>query len=93
MYKVNGTKVMLKMALVAGLVCTSMTPTIIRAIEADEQSLFGSPEQAVTALQAAVKADDTNAMRRLFGSARDEITNPRPGPAREKSCAVCQAHG
>jgi hypothetical protein len=64
--------------LVAGLACALMIPAVIAATEDSEQSLFVSPDQAVVALQDAVKANDTNALQRLFGPAIREITNPDP---------------
>ena len=37
---------------------------------------FATPEEAVVALAAAVNAEDTNALRAIFGSAAAEIENP-----------------
>ena len=78
MFKVNGTKLIVRTALVAGLACALMTPAGIGAAADDEQSNFASPEQAVAALQEAVKAGDINALRKVFGPAIDEITNSDP---------------
>jgi len=44
----------------------------------DRQAMFGSPGQALTALQDAVKAADTNAVRLLLGPVSDEFENPDP---------------
>jgi hypothetical protein len=92
MFKANGMKLTAQTALIAGLACTItatliMTgcteskiavPTTTRNATDVEQSLFAAPDQAVTALQEAVKADDTNALRKIFGPAMSEMTNPDP---------------
>ena len=78
MFKVNRAKQTVHPALWAGLACALMIPAATNAAEEGEQSLFVSPEQAVTALQQGAKAGDTNAMRRIFGPAINEITNPDP---------------
>jgi hypothetical protein len=79
MFKVNnGTKLTVQTALMAGLACALMIPVVTGAAEEGEQSIFVSPEQAVAVLQEAVKAGDTNALRRVFGPASSEITNPDP---------------
>jgi len=44
----------------------------------DRQTMFGSPGQALTALQDAASAADTNAVRRLLGPVADEFENPDP---------------
>jgi hypothetical protein len=47
---------------------------VLRA--ADDAKTFASPEDAVAALAAAVKAQDPNALRSIFGPASEEIQNP-----------------
>ena len=91
MFKANGMRPTVQTALMAGLVCAVMAPLVMtgctgskiapmgtRASGDSEQSLFASPEQAVAALQEAVKGDDTNALRKIFGPAMSEITNLDP---------------
>jgi hypothetical protein len=64
--------------LIAVLVYILVAPAVMRAADSGEQPLFASPDQAVTALQAAVKTQETNAMRKVFGPAISEIANPDP---------------
>ncbi len=46
------------------------------AAAADAPRTFASPEEAVTALDAAVKAKDSEALRAIFGSAAKNFENP-----------------
>ncbi|MGD0060512.1 MAG: DUF2950 domain-containing protein [Verrucomicrobiia bacterium] len=71
-------KITMQIVLVAGLASAWTTPAVIAATEDSQQSLFVSPDQAVVALQDAVKTGDTNALQRLFGPSIREITNPDP---------------
>jgi len=48
----------------------------IAASGADTGKLFATPEEAVAALVAAAKAEDTNAFRVIFGPVGEEIENP-----------------
>ncbi len=49
-----------------------------RAVAEDAQARFASPDEAVAALVKAVTTKDTEALRKLFGPALDEIANPDP---------------
>ncbi len=64
--------------LIAVLVYILVVPVALQAADNDETPLFASPDQAVTTLRAAVKTQDTNAMRNVFGPAISEIANPDP---------------
>lgn len=57
---------------------TLLVPLAVRAGDIEDQSLFATPEQAVTALKDAVQADDTNALRKIFGPLMSEISNSDP---------------
>ena len=78
MFKVSMVKLRAQAMLMAGLACAWMMPAVTGVADDGEQSVYGSPERALTALQEAVRAGDTNALRRIFGPALSEITNPDP---------------
>jgi hypothetical protein len=47
-----------------------------RAVAAEPDKTFASPEEAVTALASAVTAKDSAAMRAIFGSTYEDLVNP-----------------
>lgn len=51
-----------------------IAPTVARS--ADIGQTFATPEEAVAALTAAARSQDTNALRALFGSAAEDLENP-----------------
>jgi hypothetical protein len=62
----------------AGLAYTFLFIPAARAAEDSEPARFATPDEAVAALTQAVRAQDTNALRSLFGPALNEIANPDP---------------
>ncbi len=50
--------------------------TSLNLVAADTGQTFATPEEAVSALAGATSAGDTNALRRLFGSAAADLQNP-----------------
>jgi hypothetical protein len=59
----------------SSLVLAIIFACCIRVFAAGEQQ-FNSPEEAVQALSAAAKANDTNALHRIFGSAAHDLVSP-----------------
>ncbi|MGE3312224.1 MAG: DUF2950 domain-containing protein [Limisphaerales bacterium] len=62
------------LALVSALALAFGAPLVLRA--ADVGQAFGTPEEAVAALETAVRATDPAALRTLFGPAAEELQNP-----------------
>ncbi len=64
------------MSLASGLGLTCLTLTLpVRAPAADEQT-FATPQEAIKALVAAARNNDTNAIRLIFGPAGHELISP-----------------
>jgi len=79
MTKTYDTRSGLYIGLLASFMLTLTSPvTGWTADEHSSQALFASPDQAVAALNEAVKLDDTNALEKVLGPAVSEITNPDP---------------
>ncbi len=63
--------------LVRGLLILNLIVTLsLTASAAESGKRFATPEEAVAALAAAADAEDTNALRAIFGPAASEIENP-----------------
>jgi len=62
--------------LMAMLVCAAAGFATAYAADKETQTQFASPDQALATLRAAAQAGDTNALRKLFGPAWNEIANP-----------------
>jgi hypothetical protein len=64
------------LSLASGLGLTCLTLTLpVRAPAADEQT-FATPQEAIKALVAAARNNDTNAIRLIFGPAGHELISP-----------------
>jgi len=64
------------LSLASGLGLTCLTLTLpVRASAADEQN-FATPQEAIKALVAAARNNDTNAIRLIFGPAGHELISP-----------------
>jgi hypothetical protein len=77
------------MKLLSRLISLRSRPTLLRRLllasamavalglsAADSAESFATPDEAVAALAAAVKAQDSDALRSIFGPAATEVTNP-----------------
>ena len=62
--------------LMAMLICAAAGFATTHAADKEMQAQFASPDQALATLRADAQAGDTNALRKLFGPACDEIVNP-----------------
>ena len=77
----SGMRIGWRIALRAAVVLAWLAPACLRAAQTEEAPpLFATPELALAALQDAVnaRAEDPEAMKKLFGSALNEIANPDP---------------
>jgi len=78
MKKTCRTKCTLRIASVAVIMLMAVLAWTANAAEEATQTLYASPDEALTALRAAVKAGDTNSLGKLFGPISQEIANPDP---------------
>ncbi len=63
-------------ALILPLLLTLVAVGSLSARAADAAPTFATPEEAVASLAAAVKAQNADALRSIFGPAVEEVTNP-----------------
>ena len=80
----------LQLMVATGLVWSLGPLGSVGAQPANTQALYANPAEAVTALGQAVRSKDTNALRRVFGAAIGEITNPDPVQREDNLVAFAQ---